>query len=44
MKYRTEITIDLPREQVIEIFDDPDNLPKWQPGLGSFEPLSRERR
>ena len=42
MKYTTEIVIDLPRERVIELFDDPDNLPKWQPGLQSFEHLSGE--
>lgn len=40
MQYTTEITIDLPRERVIELFDNPENLPKWQPGLVSFEPLS----
>jgi len=25
---------------VIKLFDNPDNMPKWQPGLQSFEPLS----
>lgn len=38
MKYTSEIVIDLPRERVVELFDNPDNLPKWQPGLKSFEP------
>ncbi len=42
MKYSTEITINLPRDRVIELFDDPDNLSKWQPGLKSFEHLSGE--
>lgn len=40
MKYTTDITIDLPRARVVELFDDPDNLKKWQKGLQSFEPLS----
>lgn len=40
MRYTCEITIDLPRERVVELFDDPGNLAKWQPGLVSFEPVS----
>lgn len=42
MKYTTEITINLPRERVIELFDNPDNMKHWQPGLISFEHLSGE--
>ena len=42
MEFRTEIMIDLPRERVIELFDDPDNLKEWQDGLQSFEHLSGE--
>ncbi|MAS36706.1 MAG: hypothetical protein CL610_22065 [Anaerolineaceae bacterium] len=42
MQYTTEITINLPRQRVIELFDDPDSLQKWQPGLKSFEHLSGE--
>ena len=42
MKYTEEITIDLPRERVIELFDSPDNLKKWQDGLQSFELVSGE--
>ena len=42
MRYACEVVIDLPRERVIELFDDPDNLAKWQPGLKSFEPLRGE--
>ena len=42
MKYEVETTIDLPRERVIELFDNPDNLPKWQPTLQSFELISGE--
>lgn len=40
MKYSTEININLPIDRVIELFDDPDNLKKWQPGLQSFEAIS----
>ena len=40
MKYANEITINLPVHQVIELFDSAENLPKWQPGLLSFEHLS----
>lgn len=39
MKYSMDITIDVPRERVVALFDDPANLPKWQPTLMSFEPL-----
>lgn len=42
LEYDTSIVIDLPRDKVIELFDNPDNLPKWQKGLLSFEPLSGE--
>lgn len=42
MKYVTSIDLDLPRERVIELFDDPDNMAKWQQGLVSFEPISGE--
>ena len=42
MHYTTHIDIDLPRERVIELFDNPVNLPKWQSGLLSFEPVSGE--
>jgi len=40
MKYSTEITIALPVEKVVELFDNPENLKYWQPGLESFEHLS----
>ncbi|MTI19973.1 SRPBCC family protein [Fulvivirga sp. RKSG066] len=43
MKYTLEIVIDLPREEVIALFDNPENLKKWQEGLVSFEHLSGER-
>lgn len=34
------IDINCPRDRVIEIFDNPDNMAKWQEGFQSFEPLS----
>lgn len=36
MKYSCFETIDLPRETVIQLFDNTDNLAKWQEGLESF--------
>ena len=42
MKYKTEITLELPRDRVIELFDDPENLKHWQSGLKSFELISGE--
>ena len=42
MKYTSEMTIDLPRERVIELFDSTENLYQWQPGLQSFEALDGE--
>lgn len=39
MKYTTEITIDLPREEVIKKLDNPDNMKHWQRGLISVEHL-----
>lgn len=40
--YTVNIDINLPRDKVIELFDDPDNLYKWQEGLQSFEHISGE--
>jgi len=37
-----EIDIDLPRHQVIELFNNQENLFKWQTGLQRFEHLSGE--
>lgn len=42
MKYTTEITINQPRARVIELFDNTENLYKWQEGLLSFELLEGE--
>ena len=38
--YTLDIDINRPRATVIEIFDNPDNLAKWQPGFHSFAHLS----
>ena len=40
LDYTTTIVIDLPRDKVVALFDEPANLQKWQRGLLSFEPLS----
>lgn len=40
MKYTTDIIINLPVKQVIELFDDPGNMIFWMEGLKSFEHLS----
>ncbi|MAY82752.1 MAG: hypothetical protein CMP59_01325 [Flavobacteriales bacterium] len=37
MKYSHTITIDLPLEKVIELFDSKENMYKWQKGLQSVE-------
>lgn len=42
MRYKIDITIDLPRDRVIELFDSFENLKKWQEGLISYEHISGE--
>ncbi len=42
MKYSCELDIDLPRQRVIELFDNADNMVKWQEGLVSFDHLEGE--
>lgn len=42
MRFTTEILIDLPRDEVVALFDDPDNLYEWQEGLQRIEHLSGE--
>ena len=44
MRYQLELEIDQPRERVIELFLDSDNLSKWQPSLVSFDHISGEPR
>ena len=41
-RYTLELDIDVPRDKLIEYFDNPDNLPKWQPSLISVEHMSGE--
>ncbi|MBD3637410.1 MAG: SRPBCC family protein [Crocinitomicaceae bacterium] len=43
MKYSHEIVIDLPREKVIELFDNQENAFKWMEGLESWDPISGEQ-
>lgn len=40
MEYTQEIVVNVPRERFLQLFDDPALLPKWQPGLISFESLT----
>jgi len=42
MTYTTEVTINLPRLKVIELFDNTENLHKWQLGLLSFVAINGE--
>lgn len=39
MKFTLELAIHKPRAEVWEVFDDPENLKKWQPSLVSVETL-----
>jgi hypothetical protein len=41
-EYTVEIEIALPRHRVIELFDNPNNLVRWQTGLQSVEHISGE--
>lgn len=40
MKYTTEITVDLPREEFIKKLDNPEHMKHWQQGLLGYELLS----
>ncbi|WP_424962203.1 SRPBCC family protein [Ekhidna sp.] len=42
MKYTCEVVIDKPRDEVIKVFDNPDNMKYWQKGFESFEHVSGE--
>ena len=35
MKYTVSLDLDLPRDQLVALYDDPANRPKWQRGLES---------
>jgi len=43
MKLKTEVVIDADRATVWKLFDDPDNLKKWQPMLDAVEHVSGTR-
>ena len=40
MKYTIDVTIELPREEVIIKMDNADNMKHWQQGLVSYEHIS----
>ena len=40
MKYTLEIEINLPRDKVVKLFDNPDNMKHWQPGFINYQHLS----
>jgi hypothetical protein len=42
MRYKTEVTINLPREKVITLMDSFENLMKWQPNLKKYEHIGGE--
>lgn len=42
MKYRCEIEIERPVGEVVRLFDDPEKMKEWMPGLQSFEHISGE--
>lgn len=44
MKYKVEVVIHLPREKMIEMFDNPDNLSKWQPTFLGIEHVEGIKR
>ena len=44
MEYSTEIDINLPLTQVIELFDNPDNFKHWQPTFVSLKLINGEGR
>ncbi|MCB9224886.1 MAG: SRPBCC family protein [Crocinitomicaceae bacterium] len=43
MKYSHAIIIELPREEVIKLFDNEENMFKWMRGLESVEHLSGDK-
>lgn len=42
MKYTVEVTINRPRQKVVELFDNPELMPKWQKGFVSMQHVSGE--
>ncbi len=43
MKSVVEVEIDIPLQEVVEMFADPRNNPKWMHDLKSYEPISGEQ-
>ena len=39
MHFTVKVDVNLARDRVIELFDNPENMPKWMAGLQSFEAL-----
>lgn len=44
MRYTLEITINAPRDKVVELFTDPEHFVDWQPGLECYELVSGQNR
>ena len=42
MKFHLETTVDISFERLIQLFENPENLHKWQPSVISFKRLSGE--
>lgn len=42
MKFHIEIIVDISLSKLIELFENPENLKKWQPNVISFKHLSGE--
>lgn len=42
MKFHIETIVDIPFSKLIELFENPENLHKWQPSVISFKLLSGE--
>lgn len=42
MKFHIELVVDIPFARLIELFEDPNNLKKWQPNVISFKHLTGE--
>lgn len=40
MKYSVDIEINKPVDEVVKLFDDPDNMDKWMEGLQNYEQIS----
>lgn len=40
MQYQQQIILNIPFSIMIDLFENPDNLKKWQPDVVSFRPIS----